>query len=102
MVKVVGRGGKDRDRDRDRGRGRGSVKGANRVVGRAANKEADRAVRKARHKVKDRVGEAGGKGRGMAEVGRVGVGVEVNKVCRWHRLQTSCSIRRCRSIMRRV
>ena len=69
------------------------VKGANRVVDRAVNKEADKAARKEADKAADkaarkeadraarkaRVGEAGNKGRGVEEVGRVGVGVEVNK-----------------------
>ena len=65
------------------------VKGANRVVDRAVNKEADKAARKEADKAarkeadraarKARVGEAGNKGRGVEEVGGVGVGVEVNK-----------------------
>jgi hypothetical protein len=57
------------------------VKGANRVVDRVVNKEADKAARKEADRAarKARVGEAGNKGRGVEEVGRVGVGVEVNK-----------------------
>ena len=53
----------------------------NKEADKAARKEADRAARKGADTAarKARVGEAGNKGRGVEEVGRVGVGVEVNK-----------------------